>query len=549
MSKYALRQASPSKLTIAVGLALGAGASHATTFNVTNTDDAGPGSLRQAIIDANAAAGPHVIDMSSISGSTITLAADLEAIVFYDVDIQGSDVTLNGSGNRCIYSLYNDLAIADLTITGCGGTYYSGSYFGGGVYTLGTSNLTITGSTITGNNADVGGGVLTAGADTITIENSTISNNVASANIGGVGSSGTSAIINDSTISGNSAGTAVGGAYFYADYGSASETISISNSTISGNSAPLGGGLVLTAYTYDTAGSGVIEIENSTISGNTADSTAGLYIGNVAFFDYVGDIEPEINASTITGNQATSGAGGGLTVANYYGYSYGYDATAYIDNSIIQGNSASIGGGDLESDAVDNNPMRVLPALWQQIAGNPAAFRRQVNSNFESKGREPLSDQQITEFFTNKINSGNRGATNNVEFVVGYSVIGDGPTAAGFTPDAATVGALGSNANISVLADNGGPTQTHALNPGSPALDFIPDGTNGCGTTLATDQRGEVRPFGSGCDAGSFEGAGTALPESVPVPTMTRWGTGILALGLALMGWLGFRRRSSTMEK
>jgi len=55
------------------------------------------------------------------------------------------------------------------------------------------------------------------------------------------------------------------------------------------------------------------------------------------------------------------------------------------------------------------------------------------------------------------------------------------------------------------LKDNGGPTQTIPLMPGSPAVDAIPPGVSGCGTTLTNDQRGVSRPQGSGCDIGAFE--------------------------------------------
>jgi hypothetical protein len=52
------------------------------------------------------------------------------------------------------------------------------------------------------------------------------------------------------------------------------------------------------------------------------------------------------------------------------------------------------------------------------------------------------------------------------------------------------------------LADNGGPTETQALKPGSPAIDHGGTSANGC---PATDQRGVLRPQGPACDIGAFE--------------------------------------------
>ena len=55
------------------------------------------------------------------------------------------------------------------------------------------------------------------------------------------------------------------------------------------------------------------------------------------------------------------------------------------------------------------------------------------------------------------------------------------------------------------LRNNGGPTKTIGLRWNSPALDFIANGDNGCGTTYTTDQRGISRPQNTGCDSGAFE--------------------------------------------
>jgi hypothetical protein len=55
------------------------------------------------------------------------------------------------------------------------------------------------------------------------------------------------------------------------------------------------------------------------------------------------------------------------------------------------------------------------------------------------------------------------------------------------------------------LQDNGGPTFTHALLAGSPAVDHIPLGVNGCGEPGDMDQRGVARPQGPNCDIGAYD--------------------------------------------
>jgi predicted outer membrane repeat protein len=61
--------------------------------------------------------------------------------------------------------------------------------------------------------------------------------------------------------------------------------------------------------------------------------------------------------------------------------------------------------------------------------------------------------------------------------------------------------------NLGPLADNGGPTETHALLPGSVAIDRIPevDCVDADGEPLTKDQRGVARPQGNACDVGAFE--------------------------------------------
>lgn len=78
------------------------------------------------------------------------------------------------------------------------------------------------------------------------------------------------------------------------------------------------------------------------------------------------------------------------------------------------------------------------------------------------------------------------------------------------------------NPLLGALADNGGLTKTHLPQAGSPALNKIPQGTNGCGTTLTSDQRGITRPQGGKCDIGAVE---VAVANATPTQTATRTST------------------------
>jgi len=198
---------------VALGIAaLAAPSADAATFNVTNLNDSGAGSLRQAVLDANANAGADVITFQSGLSGTITLTTG-ELDLYDAVDIQGpGPATLSVSGNNAsrvfyIYSPANgpiDVTISGLTITGGNDPSEGGGIvdfsenltldndvitnnttdgFGGGVakeQLAGT--LTVLNSTISGNHAGSGGGIYLYSADApVTIQDSVISNNTASA--------------------------------------------------------------------------------------------------------------------------------------------------------------------------------------------------------------------------------------------------------------------------------------------------------------------------------------------------------------------------------
>jgi Right handed beta helix region/PASTA domain len=196
--------------------------------------------------------------------------------------------------------------------------------------------------------------------------------------------------------------------------------------------------------------------------------------------------------STVSGNTSNNtGSGGGITAA--------FGARLTITNSTISGNSAPEGGGVLvQAPLTGRTSVRFSNVT---IVGNSAwgggGVRVQHGSDL---------------YLRNSIVAGNEATGGNVGWSdisvdVDATVVSEGYNlGTGFTPAAGDV--VSSDPVVDELANNGGPTQTHAL-LGGPAL----DGGNpaGCsdadGAALSRDQRGLPRPTGPRCDIGAFETA------------------------------------------
>jgi hypothetical protein len=374
---------------------------------------------------------------------------------------------------------------------------------GGGVYNNGT--LTITNSTITGNTTrSVGGGVDNNG--TLTLTNSIISGNSAVFSGGGVVNSyyGTGTVLN-STLSGNTVSIS-GGIYSDGNGGGVSNygTLTLTNSTITGNTASAffggtGGGVV---------NFGTLTLTNSTITGNTTDSsyhgfTAG-HGGGVANVFGTGAV---LN-STISGNATEEGGGvynnGALTILN----------------STITGNTTSAFFGGGTGGGVDNNG--TLTILNSTITGNTASAFYYGGNGYGGNGGGVNNTYTLT--LARSLVSGNTARTgpeisnSGTLLADNHNLFGVDGTAGveGFSPGPTDIvppaGVLLPDILDPTLALNGGPTQTHALVPGSPAIDaggaVCTDANN---APLLTDQRGRPRLVdgdGDGtaaCDIGAFE--------------------------------------------
>ncbi len=359
---------------------------------VTNLNDSGSGSLRQALEDI--AIGGTITFDPSLAGGTITLTSG-PLVPSKNVTIDASDAPgLIVSGNHADRVLIVDagvtVSIHDLVLADGYGWDLAGGILNNG--TLHLSNCVVTNSTAaTGSfNPDTdfwkgGGGIYNGGGATLTLV--------------------------DSTVSGNSTNLMDGGGiYAFPD-----STTSIARSTISGNTAGNTGGGMRTL--------GNTTIVNSTISGNVA---LGWYGGAIFHTDGVMDI---LN-STIANNVAPDGAPSAIFLGSW-------DATVVpqlsLTNTIVAGNNGY--------------------ACEQWASGGTVSLI--------SGGHNLVQDDTCS------------------------------PVASDL---------IGIDAGIGLLADNGGPTWTHALLAGSPAIDAGDDSV-----CPATDQRGVPRPQGAACDIGSYE--------------------------------------------
>jgi hypothetical protein len=342
---------------------------------------------------------------------------------------------------------------------GFGGT--GGAAQGGGLYVNGAS-LTLASSTITSNQGTGGPGGLnghvgfseggglynSSNTGTPTVTGSTLSDN--SADGGGIYNHGTLAVRN-STLSGNSAslGYGYGGGIYNDVFG----TLTVTGSTLSGNSAD-GGGIW---------NSGALTVSNSTLSGNSA-----IYSGGGV--ENVGALT--VSNSTLSGNSAIYSGGGIYTTLTN---------PVTLTNVTLTANRAIVfGGGGL-----------------YVYSGSPLLDNTLIAGNFQGATGTTPDDVY------GRLDPGGD-----------YNLIGDGSGMFGLS-NGANGNLVGSADNpidplLGPLADNGGPTLTHALLSGSPAIDAgTSDGAP------PTDQRGVPRD--NPPDIGAYE-----VPD-VPRPIRS-WG-------------------------
>jgi hypothetical protein len=317
---------------------------------------------------------------------------------------------------------------------------------------LDLQNVTLSGGSVSG----TGGGIYNSG--NLRVSGSTLSGNSAGGGGGGIYNNG-SLTISDSILSGNSADIG-GGGIVNTTLGS----LTVSDSILSGNSAHLGGGVF---------NSGIVTVSDSTLSGNSAGNGGGGIFSSGSL---------TISDSTLSGNSAGNGGGGIVNTTL---------GTLTVNNSTLYGNSAGYGGGGI----VNSGSLTV---------NNGTLYDNSATSG----GGIYVNDGSVTLHNTLVAGSTGGDVQGTLASSSDYNLIGDGDGMTGIS-NGSNSNQVGTSSNpidplLAPLGNYGGPTQTLALLPGSPAIDAGSSAYGG-----RTDQRGEPR-VGS-TDIGAFESQGFLL--------------------------------------
>jgi predicted outer membrane repeat protein len=359
---------------------------------------------------------------------------------------------------------------------------------GGGISNLGTA--TVTYSTLSDNQSNGrGGGIANSGDGTVTVVNSTLSSNRAHSGEGGGGihnfGAGT-VTIRDSDLVGNSAhsedpGSLSAGGSIRNEYG----TVTIDNSEFRVNSADYGGGI-------HNSFIGTVTITETLFSGNVATAHGGGIYND-------GQGTVTLRHSTLAGNQAASGG----AILNWE------NGTLVIASSTLVANRATVDGG-----GIDNCGEGEVTITNSTLSSNTAAAKGGGIVNFDS-GTVTILNATLAD---NGASSGGSIRNEGAAVTMGNSIFAHSPaggscsgamTTLGYNLDSGNSCSLngpGDRSNtdprLGLLQDNGGPTETHALLPGSLAMNGVTDAGK---CTVDSDQRGVGRPQGPRCDMGAYE--------------------------------------------
>ncbi|MEO1496471.1 MAG: choice-of-anchor Q domain-containing protein [Planctomycetota bacterium] len=502
---------------------------------VTNTDDAGPGSLRQAILDANAGLGssiafggavflddtPDVITLTTgdmaITGSVsiygpgadrLTIDAGGQSRHFHIDDGTGTvqQVTIDGltlengsaatspaDGGRggsiakrealtlnrvhiangfanvdggAIWSLAQDLTINESTISGS-----QAAFRGGAIYTR-NADLTITNSTLSGNSLLSGfgnGGAIQAYSTNVTLESSTVTNNSVNSNGGGLfGEAASSFTLINSIVAGNTAGGSGNDVFgpvtsnfsliedtagaesilFQEDFESYTDTAQMQATWGSAGAATLDATLGNPGKSANHLGG----VQNQVTVDPVIPSAANPVVYTVDIYDDGGSANRRMTAGLRSSD-----------TANIFEMGMYNNPAHYAVRAVLPGPSW-VAFTDLVDDSgtpIANQPVAGWHTFQLVLDGSNATFTLDLNG-----------DGNINSTLVIPVDFNEASPLDTIRLGTGLSSLGGGANFDNFLLTGfSTNNVLGQSALLGPLQHNGGPTPTHALEFGSPALD------------------------------------------------------------------------------
>ncbi len=423
---------------------------------------------------------------------------------------------------------------------------------GGGLHVSGIANVTLDNAIVSGNvAAREGGGLWNQAGSTLTIRNgsliqlNTALGDQASQGGGGIFNNGGVVDIEDAILLSNFADGASGsgggilnvsgGVVTVADTIFTSNVASRAGGGIEDNSVPAGtvatgNSITLNRVTLDRNNAGVIMPGRGGAIFSSPGNGGGLHVsgaGNIA-----------INQSTIAGNIAAN-EGGGL---------WNSTGVMTIDASTISGNTSGDGGG-IFNDSASGDVVLVNSTISGNRA-NGGGSTTGAGGGLRTEGGNVTLTSVTVGMNTASVGGGlsiGGGSITIGSSIVSGNTAGTDPNVSGvFVNNGNNV--VGGSPRLAPLANNGGPTMTHALLPGSPAIN------NGNLAGVAVDQRGVTRPQGARPDSGAFESnlAGPTTPVS-PVAASIQGdvdGNGVVTAldALQVINFIGRRSDAGSSE-
>lgn len=441
-------------------------------------------SLREAIIEANRTLGHTVIHLPagtyilSITGRGENLATTGDLDITQDLTLIGAGADVTAIDGGSIDRIFHIQAAANVNMSGI--TIQNGNaevgtpkeIHGGGIYIRDAGVVTLSDIIVANNAATGGGGISHISGGLLTLRNCVFQNNSAIHAGGGFYNSSSNVTVVDSSFIEN---TAEDSGAMRIDDTSNFYTTHISNSVFKNNHATESAGSIMN-------NGGTMSITGSIFTGNTAMNSGGAIFSA----NYSLAITNSIIANNSTRNDAGGLIGNNITLTNVTlsGNSAGRSGGAAMLGTGAVLNNVTVTNNIADSD---NDGVGDGGGLIDRL-GNPSHLRNTiVYGNVDTGGQAPDCAGNMYSDDYNLIGT-LQGCALNGTFT--HVLIGKDP-------------------KLGPLQNNGGPTDTHELLPGSAAINAGNPATPGSGSTSCaiTDQRGTQRPQNEICDLGAFEQA------------------------------------------